>query len=237
MVGTGTLARVGGAVRTTTCSAESRGQVTLEPGLVRLVAPASLPLTLEDRFGLRQHQRVRPPRASGLVPSRELVSVEAAVHVTPALLSERPFEDASCRVGEEAAEQGAQVAMAAAGRSIDQSLSGRGGRAGRVSSRPAQCLARSSSPAAGAGGLREHRGGSQCRHQTGEQVVALLPEQAHGLVTKLGVGDDGHALQHTESRSCQLGRHLVSSARRRHAPSRSTLSRSHRHEPSTDSFP
>ena len=219
MVGTGTLTRVGGAVRTTTCSAESRGQVT---------------------FGARpgSPRRAGEPAAHA---RRSLRSSSAPACTAAPCVWSGAEQRARQRRGGCARDAGALEREAIRRRVVPgRRGSGRAGRTGRNGSggkvdRPVAVGARRAGgprvepPRAVSCQIVEPSGGCGWPEGApwrlavpppdGEQVVALLPEQAHGLVTKLGVGDDGHALQHTESQSCQLGRHLVSSARRRPAPS------------------
>src|SRR5205085_9492383 len=93
----------------------------IQPGEVGLGTEACLPVPLEQRFGLGQHQGVRPPAAAGLVTNRQLGIVDPGVDVAPALGSERPVEGASRRVAEELLEASAQLA-ATTGRELHRPL-------------------------------------------------------------------------------------------------------------------
>src|ERR1700691_2059882 len=61
-------------------------------------------LALEERFLLREHERVRPPLAARGVGDRQAMSIENAVNMRTPVLRERPREDRLSRVSEERTE-------------------------------------------------------------------------------------------------------------------------------------
>jgi hypothetical protein len=69
--------------------------------------------TLKQRLGLDQHEGVWPPNPPRPMVHREFGCVDLAMHVRPAVLSERPVEPRPGRIPKEGTQVSAQLAATA----------------------------------------------------------------------------------------------------------------------------